>query len=167
MAWDYFHPETSNQHILYIQDRDLWKWELDNSKEYSLGAYSLIKTFKDFDKFKPQDLIVAGTSISIYQSQMINSILQNSYVIVNEIDGKNYNIAKVNSAVLQSELGMLLLSKYPESDFSYVYREDMNKKYVSLRSNDQKVDVSAIAKYYGGGGHRNASGFELNILGNR
>ena len=31
----------------------------------------------------------------------------------------------------------------------------------SLRSTDDGLDVSEIAKQYGGGGHRNASGFTV------
>lgn len=31
----------------------------------------------------------------------------------------------------------------------------------SLRSEDGRVDVSEIAKSYGGGGHRNAAGFQI------
>jgi len=33
----------------------------------------------------------------------------------------------------------------------------------SLRSNDEGVDVSEVAKQYGGGGHRNASGFKVSF----
>lgn len=33
----------------------------------------------------------------------------------------------------------------------------------SLRSTDAGADVSEIAKRYGGGGHRNASGFKMPI----
>jgi nanoRNase/pAp phosphatase (c-di-AMP/oligoRNAs hydrolase) len=33
----------------------------------------------------------------------------------------------------------------------------------SLRSTDVGLDVSEIAKSYGGGGHRNAAGFRLTI----
>lgn len=161
LAYEYFHSnETKPDHIRYVEDRDLWNWKLPDSKQYSLGAYSLIKTFTDFHKFTAQDLIDAGYTIETYQSQLIETILANSYLTTFGIGGQTqYSVATVNSPVLQSELGNLLLQKYPDCDFSYVYREDQENTYISLRSEDSKVDVSIIAKVFGGGGHRNASGF--------
>ena len=35
MAWEFFHPgKEAPKFIQYIQDRDLWKWELAYSKEF-------------------------------------------------------------------------------------------------------------------------------------
>lgn len=165
LAWEYLHPnEKKNEHINFIEDRDLWNWKLKNSKEYSLGAYSLIKNFKDFDKYSFFQLIDAGNNISIYQSQQIESILQNSFVTIMEFDNKEYKVAMVNSPILQSELGDELLGKYPDVDFAWVYREDKDNSYVSLRSEDRRKDVSVIAKLFGGGGHRNASGLTQNLI---
>jgi nanoRNase/pAp phosphatase (c-di-AMP/oligoRNAs hydrolase) len=43
------------------------------------------------------------------------------------------------------------------------YLGENNKAKISLRSNGDH-DVSAIAKQFGGGGHKNAAGFEVDIL---
>ena len=57
-------------------------------------------------------------------------------------------------------MGNELCNLYPESAFSASYcdRADGLRTY-SLRSNGE-FDVSVIAKQFGGGGHRNAAGFE-------
>jgi nanoRNase/pAp phosphatase (c-di-AMP/oligoRNAs hydrolase) len=43
------------------------------------------------------------------------------------------------------------------------YWDTPNGRVFSLRSTDDGPDVSEIAKRYGGGGHRNASGFQMPI----
>ena len=42
LAWEFFHPgKEPPKFIKYIQDRDLWKWELDYSKEFS-AAFDMV-----------------------------------------------------------------------------------------------------------------------------
>jgi len=42
LAWDFFHPgKEAPKFIQYIQDRDLWKWELPYSKEFS-AAFDMV-----------------------------------------------------------------------------------------------------------------------------
>lgn len=45
--------------------------------------------------------------------------------------------------------------------FAVTYYDGPSHRHYSLRSTDAGLDVSLIAKAYGGGGHRNASGFRL------
>ncbi len=56
-----------------------------------------------------------------------------------------------------------ILSSVPDTKFALVLSErDDNTVRASLRSSDQEgVDVSAIAHQFGGGGHKLASGFEI------
>ena len=35
LAWDYFHGTARPELVEYVADRDLWKWELDGSREVS------------------------------------------------------------------------------------------------------------------------------------
>lgn len=163
LAWEYFHPKTSvPMSISYIGDRDLWKFNFPETKNFSAAAFTYVKTFKDLDKC--DQFLTKGKAILDYQSQTVELLLHNSY-LSEEIHGEHsYKVAKCNTAILQSEVGNSLLVKYPEADFAYVYREDKNNIYISLRSENSKTDVSAIAKLYKGGGHRNASGFTINKL---
>lgn len=54
-----------------------------------------------------------------------------------------------------------MLSKYPDAPFTACWfrRADGQIQY-SLRSEDSRLDVSEVAKSLGGGGHRNAAGFQ-------
>jgi oligoribonuclease NrnB/cAMP/cGMP phosphodiesterase (DHH superfamily) len=93
----------------------------------------------------------------------------------NKFISKTYNVSVMNSSMWRSELGNKLMKsnfnnndkkekskeKVEECDFSMIWYYDGNDKQymISLRSIDEKADVSQIAKHFGGGGHRNASGF--------
>lgn len=162
MAWEYFHgTDRIHTSISHIQDRDLWQFKLADTKAFSAGAYTLIRDFRDLGRINTDDLIDSGESILAYQEQTLQSLLNNAYLEKQTFDGIEYSVAKCNSPVLQSELGNALLSKFPTCDFAWVYREDAEKVYVSLRSSEEKADVSKIAKLLGGGGHRNASGLTM------
>jgi nanoRNase/pAp phosphatase (c-di-AMP/oligoRNAs hydrolase) len=68
-----------------------------------------------------------------------------------------HTVPMVNATVLQSEIGERLGKENP---FSVTYFCDGPVKQFSLRSNG-KVDVSAIAKSFGGGGHVSAAGYRV------
>ena len=56
LSWEFFHPgKEPPKFIRYIQDRDLWKWELEYSKEYS-AAFDMVPF--DFEVFDLRYLIL-------------------------------------------------------------------------------------------------------------
>lgn len=59
---------------------------------------------------------------------------------------------------LTSDAGNLMARGEP---FAACYWDTPNGRVFSLRSTKDGADVSAIAKSYGGGGHVNASGFQM------
>ena len=63
-----------------------------------------------------------------------------------------------NSPILPSQIGNALVKKMPP--IGIVWSEKGGVKKISLRSNG-RVDVSKIAKRFGGGGHKQAAGFYL------
>ena len=75
------------------------------------------------------------------------------------MDGKD--ILVVNASHWMSEIGARLS---PDCDFAMIWYYDHEDKRikVSLRSFHDTVDVSEIAKKFGGGGHKKAAGFTLN-----
>jgi nanoRNase/pAp phosphatase (c-di-AMP/oligoRNAs hydrolase) len=70
------------------------------------------------------------------------------------------NSLVVNASHWMSEIGAKLS---PECDFALIwyYDHDAKRTRVSLRSFHEHVDVSEIAKDFGGGGHKKAAGFTL------
>ena len=57
-----------------------------------------------------------------------------------------------------SELGNILCERHEELDFVAIIK----KETVSLRTVKDNVNLTDIAKQFGGGGHPKASGFPLN-----
>jgi uncharacterized protein len=100
------------------------------------------------------ELVVEGAAIIRYQDQIIEQQCKNAVEI--EMDG--HRVLSVNATVLISEIGGKLAEGRP---FSATYFFDgKGRRIWSLRSRDGGVDVSEIAKRHGGGGHRQAAGYE-------
>ncbi len=86
--------------------------------------------------------------------------------MLHQYDDKYFIALYCNSSEFKSDVGADMLKKYPLGDFSCIWNYDLNKNqtYFSLRSTNDRMDVSIMAQRYGGGGHRNASGFMIEGL---
>lgn len=160
LTWEYLFPRTNIPRLfLYLQDRDLWRWELPHSKEVSAALRSYPPFFDVWDSFMTDNgvnrLINEGVAILRYQNQQIEESLSQKAEMV-EIAG--YTVPCVNCTHLISELGDELAKGQP---FAALYFDTADKRVISLRSTDDGVDVSQIAKMYDGGGRRNAAGFTV------
>ena len=157
LAWEYFHPQTPVPDFLhYIEDKDLWRFKLPLSKEFSAALRCHEMRFDTWDGLvaKTKELCQEGIILMRYQTQLVNKLCNNMFM--SEVAG--YKVVTVNSGVLQSEVGNQLCEMYPESPFAVVYVDIEGKRLHSLRSVGN-FDVSLIAKQFGGGGHKNAAGF--------
>lgn len=147
--------------LLYVQDRDLWKFELENSKEVNAYIATLPWDFEEWDNFYLPEAYTCGRAVLAFQKNQIEARYKD-VAIQRFWDGqKAYYVPTVNASDNISELGNELCKLYPDEPFSVSYcdRADGVRSY-SLRSNNG-FDVSAVAKYYGGGGHPAAAGFSL------
>jgi uncharacterized protein len=159
LTWEYFHPGQMAPWIVgYTEDRDLWRWQLPDSREINAAVWSYDQTFETWDWFGAETdlsfLITEGRAIERAKAQMIDSICANAREV--EIDG--HRILAANTSVLFSEVAGKLAEGRPFGATWFV-RAD-GKRQWSLRSRDGGVDVSEVARRHGGGGHRNAAGFE-------
>ena len=161
LAWKFFHPgKDAPRFIKFVEDRDLWKWEIPYSREFS-AAFDMIQFyFEQFDLFLDDSAVDSaqerGAYILAYSKTVISKISKNA--VARTIEGKN--VLVVNSPHWMSEIGAALS---PKCDFAAIWywdHEDRRVK-VSLRAHHDDSDVSEIAKKYGGGGHRKAAGFAL------
>lgn len=144
--------------VAYTEDRDLWKFELPDSKAVSAALRSLPFDFEKWDSISLKGhlpLVSDGEAILRYQEIVIQDHVRNAVEI--RMDG--YNVLCVNATTLFSEIAGRLAEGRPFG-VCYFDRQDGKRQY-SLRSRDGGVDVSEIAKSHGGGGHRNAAGFEI------
>ena len=162
LAWGFFHPGKEPPKFLnYIEDRDLWTWELPYSKEFSASFDMVPFDFDEFDKFCDDsvfdDAIKRGSYILAYSKTVVKKICDKA--VKRQFEGKSVMI--VNSSHWMSEIGNRLSQ---DCDFAAVWFFDHHSRQtiVSLRSFHDSVDVSEIAKKFGGGGHKKAAGFQLN-----
>jgi len=163
LAWKFFHPgKDAPRLIKFIEDRDLWKWEIPYSKEFSAAFDMVPFDFEEFSKFEDDsavdDAIKRGSYILAYSKTVISKIAK--HASSRQMDGKE--VLVVNSPHWMSEIGNALS---PKCDYALIWYYDHASRQVkvSLRAHHEDADVSEVAKKYGGGGHRKAAGFALPV----
>ena len=162
LTWRYFHSPDLPDLIAYIQDRDLWRWELENSKAFSSALQSLPFDFEDWHKLldnkEVEKLVDTGKIILEYQETLINNATDPSKL--SKVNLCGYTVPCTNTTVLISEICGRLAENQP---FAATYFDTPTDRIYSLRSREDGEDVSEIAKCFGGGGHKQAAGFKLNF----
>lgn len=157
IAWDWFNPNVdSPQLIKHVQDRDLWRFDLCGTREIQSTVFSYDYTFDNWDTLMDtpiERLISDGIVLERKHFKDMHELL--------EVTRRNMNIAGYNVEVanlpytLASDAGNELAKT---NVFGATYYDKPSGRSFSLRSIGD-FDVSEIAKKYGGGGHKNASGF--------
>lgn len=161
LSWNHFHPESEVPLLLrYVQDQDLWQWALPDSQEICTGLSMHPFDFEVWDQLDIETLRSQGRIVLGYKRQLVEMLLQKADWI--QILG--HKVPAVNTALFASELGNQLCLKFNEAPFSACYSEHDGRRKFSLRSIGEN-DVSAVAAHFGGGGHRNASGFAIPLAG--
>lgn len=161
LTWNYFFDNELPSFLAYLQDRDLWNYNLPHTLEFITFFHQQIMDFSFWEQYLNQknvyEAIKIGSQWLSYQQKIIDNI--DYYYCINDFD-KLYIVAYCNSPILKSDIGNKLLNEI--TDFSCIWHYQNDKTYYSLRSTENKIDVSKIAEKYNGGGHRNASGIIIN-----
>lgn len=187
LAWEWFHPDTEVPLLIqHIDDRDRWQWKLEGSAEIhaalgSMQPWSFEQWKREFlpaAMGKPNlsfeatarysDLMKQGAAILRAQKQHVERMAKQARKceIAGPIDPNKhmppfYPGLAVNASIHQSEVGHELANQSGTYGLVWYVGSDLRVR-CSLRSNGE-YDVSAVARAFGGGGHRNAAGFETDI----
>lgn len=160
IAWEYFHPDERPPPLLaHVQDRDLWQFKLPFTREIQAALFSYEYDFEIWDDLMMGplgDLTQEGIAIERKHHKDIAELLA-AYTRRMVIGGYDVPVCNV-PYTMSSDAGHALAGG---EAFGACYSDGPDGRYFSLRSTDQGVDVSEIAKLYGGGGHRNAAGFKV------
>lgn len=168
-------PEASRAPWLvrYVQDRDIWAWELPESKAVNAYVASRPMTVEAWDRLYElmEQVDSSGQSVGMAKvAEMGRLLLERDGEYVGRVvenavywplaDG--VSVPVLNTTHLHSEVGNALCQGHP---FSLTYFDDLKamKRRWSLRSADGGMDVSKVAECLGGGGHARASGFERSL----
>lgn len=171
LAWEYFHPGTEVPMLIkHIDDRDRWQWKLEGSAEIHAALGSMkpwsFEQWKDLidPLFGVEPLYDEGTAILRAQKQHVEQMAKQARkCAIYDLDGEmlGQRGLAVNATLHMSEVGHELANQSGTYGLVWYVGADNHVK-CSLRSNGD-YDVSAIAKAFGSGGHKNAAGFETDI----
>jgi len=172
LTWEHFNSGIEPPlFIKLIDDRDRWQFKLPQSKAFHT-AMSMRKPWS-FESWKnefagPQDyfydiseLLSQGELLLLYQKQQVESLAKYGRRAAIPFEPGSCQGLAVNTSVHMSEVGHELANQSGTFGLIWYLGENGQAK-VSLRSNGD-YDVSAIAKQFGGGGHRNAAGFSIDV----
>lgn len=162
LTWEFLYEDQPLPEMFrYIQDRDLWQWQLPNSKAFSAGLNILPKDFNKWNQVLQsgqagiEQTTAKGKTILEYQEQCTETAIAAQ---AGTITLAGHTVPCINTSHLISEIVGTLAEKHP---FAVGYFDTKDKRVFSLRSRQAGLDVSDIAKQYGGGGHPNAAGFTI------
>ena len=166
LAWDFANYDAElrlSRPMLVdmVEDRDLWRFNLgDGSKFLHLALTSGEITFQRWDDAEQNidAFVERGQAIAAYRDMLVAEIAERATCVV--IDGE-YGIGVDCTYSLSSDVCHRLLEDWPDARFAAAIVRSEQAITYSLRSQDNRADVSALAKRLGGGGHRNAAGFKV------
>jgi oligoribonuclease NrnB/cAMP/cGMP phosphodiesterase (DHH superfamily) len=162
IAWDYLLGRGTRPALVdYVEDRDLWRFALPGSKEINawiaswdrddFQAWSLLR--RDLETDKPDCFAQGATLLRALAKQVASQ-----GELASMVDFAGHRVPVLNCTYAISETIGALAEAHP---FAVGWFERTDGKTVySLRSRGD-FDVSAIAKTFGGGGHKNAAGFTV------
>jgi uncharacterized protein len=178
-TWDYFLPaEPVPMMLRHIQDRDLWQFKLEGTKEIAaaLACTAIFpRTFEawqyvidaaeeiDGETYYTFPYAVGKTLLAKYAEQ-VAAFVEQAYML--ELLPGLRVLAVCAPYEYASDVGNRLAeNQHNPSGIGLVWQYLSGKQAkCSIRSvNGSGVDCIAVAQSFGGGGHKHASGFNCNI----
>ena len=161
LAWDYFHPDEARPALIdTIEDRDLWRFKLPQTREIQAAIFSYPYDFGAWDalmQIPVEILVTEGAAIERKHHKDIAELVAVTKRTM-MIGGYAVPAASLPYTPLTSDAGHLMAKG---ERFAACYWDTADHRIFSLRSTDDGLDVSEIAKSYGGGGHKHAAGFQV------
>lgn len=163
LTWEYFAGSRRNMPRLlaHIEDRDLWRFALQNTREiqasvasfpYDFAVWTDLMLYTDLDTLASE-----GRGIVRKEAKDRAELLSASGAMHMSIAG--YVVPAVNLPyTMASEACTVLAANAP---FAVSYWDTIDGRSFSLRSAPDGVNVAEIAARFGGGGHDHASGFSI------
>lgn len=162
-----FHPFMTDHAPFYtklIADWDVWKFDYGDDTRCFITAFNSEETgpLGDFwGQFYAKDnaeadLIMKGATMLEYRDGFMREYTKLGF----EVNFEGYRCFAMNIGHANSEFFKAVSDKGYDILMPFVFNGE--KWTVSMYS--QNIDVSEIAKRYGGGGHKNAAGFTCMLL---
>ena len=160
ITWDFFHPgEPRPALVNHVEDRDLWRFALPGTREIQSAVFSRPYTFEAWDALAamdPAELRREGEAIERKHHKDVAELVKVCKRRMT-IAGHDVPVASL-PYTMTSDAGALMAQG---EVFAACYWDTPERRVFSLRSIAGGMDVSTIAREYGGGGHAQASGFQV------
>jgi len=159
LSWKFFHTSAAPKLFAHIQDNDLWQFKLDNTHRIIMAIMSYPMEFPLWTSWLDDDESLKQLSNGgIILERQTNKLIERYKPAARMGKIAGYSIPVVNApGTIGSDLLHQLSDGYA---FAAAYEDKRDRRVWQLRSGGKKaIDVSEIAQQYGGGGHKNASGF--------
>lgn len=153
-------------YVNYVEDRDLWRHKLISSEEVNAYIMTLPFTIEAWETLDGMDWIDAARkgegALAHVRHYVREAVVQAQ---TGTLDGHPARIINALYMNISEVAGALAQEAGIDIGIGYFERGDGVMQF-SLRSRND-VDVSAIATSFGGGGHKNAAGFQLSVCDGR
>lgn len=173
MAWSFAFPSEPAPHVVVLAEQyDLWRFKPgtgDPAELLHLAFQAAGLTIREVDEIHwhmelgDMEPLNKGRAIYAWRAQLIDEIASRAHL--RTVAGVEGVISVECPYSLVSAVGHYLLDKFPAAPFAAMSVTGESAVTWSLRSRDDRADVSAVAKGQGGGGHRNAAGFRVDHCG--
>lgn len=150
--------------LKYINDRDLWLNQLPDYQYVFDGLVFMKPDMKLMDKLifekdDISDIIEIGKILNKSKMSSINFLKSKMFIKEFKFKENTYKVGYINCPLYSSDIGSFLVNNF-DIDFAAIFHFNGKKTIFSLRGKGI-VDLSEIAKSYGGGGHFDAAGLTL------
>ena len=175
LTWEWFNPHKKAPYaVLLVEDYDLWKFKYgDETKQFA----EAVQYWNANDFYH---LLTSDIADSLIWNTYIYDIIDDGEILlehkmkriekqlekVKMMRFEDYNCGIINSTTDISMLGNEMLEKIQDCEIALICQVKFDKPspyvVISMRSKEP-IDVSVIAKKYGGGGHAGSAGFEMSM----
>jgi uncharacterized protein len=182
LVWEFFNKNKKYpKFIEYINKNDIGKW--DDETYYFISSlevnFKLIPTIDNIKKWNKlfndsfvKDMINNGKIYNEYKNHLINKHskrydmkifpskkIQSDYRLGN----KKFNIAVINNYCPSTSLVGKKIVDNVKCDFCLLYTFNLKKNIIIISLRSKNTNVGDIAKKMGGGGHKLASAFTIDL----
>jgi len=168
ICWHYWNPgEAMPKLVAYVQDRDLWTFDMRSTKAIHMFINTREKTIAEWDILHTSmeddtvlDAIVKlGELLLIEYNELVQAIA--AQAVPCTIHGENGMMVNCEGQYA-SDVGHILATTSGTYGLTFYESSDGEFIVCSLRA-EGKYDVEVLAKKFGGGGHRAAAGFRIDL----
>ena len=164
LTWDLLHPGAPRPLLIeYVEDRDLWRFTLAGTREFTAELFSQPYSFAEWE-IAAGDLehavgrdkrFAQGQAITRKHDKDVAELLDQTarYMVIG-----GHRVPVANLPYTMCSDGANRLAEGNPFAATYFDRAD-GARVFSLRSTEGGLDVSEIAFALGGGGHARAAGF--------